>query len=333
MNDTEDHKQQRGWTSIPLNNELGVYAIVILLIGVGLLASPEFLTQDNLVSVLNAVALLGIVSVGVAFVTYSGNLADLSVPAIMALAGVVTVECLPFGFVPALVLGLLSGILVGIANGIVVGHFNANGILWTLAMAFAVRGALRFFQSNNMAYPGESPGSAGELFVQLYRMDVGPVPIVVIVMFLLFIAGHVLMKRTRFGLQCRYTGASRSAARHSGMGVEWTTLGVFVASAFTSSIGGILLSSMNKYGVYHLGTGYDFQTVTAVVLGGITLSGGRGSMLGLFGGVMVIGLLRNIMTFFGVGTFSQKIVTGLVFILVVGANRWLLEAGGGGEDV
>ncbi len=325
-------KEGRGLSFIPFKNEVGVYAIVVLLVMAGAAADPRFLTPENLRSVLNAVALLGLVSVGVAFVTYSGNLADLSVPAIMALSGVVTVECLFLGIVPALCLGLLSGVLVGIVNGIVVGHFNANGILWTLAMAFAVRGGLRFVQSNNMAYPDESPGSPGALFVKLYRLELGPVPIVVVIMVLLFLVGHVLMKQTRFGLECRYTGAGRDAARHSGIDVEWTTLGVFSASAFTSSIGGILLSSMNKYGVYHLGTGYDFQTVTAVVLGGITLTGGRGSMVGLFGGVIVIGLLRNLMTMIGVGTFSQKIVTGIVFIIVIGANRWVLN-GGGGEDV
>jgi len=252
-------------------------------------------------------------------------MADLSVPIIMAFSGIITVESLGFGFLPALLLGILAGIGIGVINGIVVGYFEANGILWTLAMAFAMKGIMRYMNSNNMVYPDMSGAGPGEAFVRLFRINVGFIPLVVLIMLILFIVGHFIMKKTKFGLQAKLVGVSREAAECSGINVRKTTLLAFVMAAIASAIGGIMLSSMAKLGVYHLGEGYDFQAVTAIVLGGISLAGGRGNMLGLFGGVLVIGLLQNIMTFIGIGTFSQKIFTGIVFIIVVGLNLYYLR--------
>jgi len=99
----------------------------------------------------------------------------------------------------------------------------------------------------------------------------------------------------------------------------------FLAAAFCASIAGIFITSLNKLGVFYLGRGYDFKAVTAVVIGGMMLSGGRGSMPGVLGGVLVIGLLANIMTFMGINTFQQNIVTGAIFIAVVGLEQYRLR--------
>jgi len=102
----------------------------------------------------------------------------------------------------------------------------------------------------------------------------------------------------------------------------------FLAAAFCASIAGIFITSLNKLGVFYLGRGYDFKAVTAVVIGGMMLSGGRGSMPGVLGGVLVIGLLANIMTFMGINTFQQNIVTGAIFIAVVGLEQYRLRRRG-----
>ena len=102
----------------------------------------------------------------------------------------------------------------------------------------------------------------------------------------------------------------------------------FLAAAFCASIAGIFITSLNKLGVFYLGKGYDFKAVTAVVIGGMMLSGGRGNMLGVLGGVLVIGLLANIMTFMGINTFQQNIVTGAIFIAVVGLGQYRLRKRG-----
>ena len=306
----------------------GIYAVALLLLVCGMLVSPDFLTADNLLNVLSAVALLGMVSCGMAFVTYSGSMADLSVPSIMAFSGIIAVASLPLGLAPALALGMLAGLAVGAMNGFVVGRLNANPILWTLSVAFFMEGFMRFAWSNNQVYPDTAPGTPGAAFIRLFRTGLGPVPLVVAVMFLMFLLAHGLMTRTRFGRDSRLVGSCRAAARTSGVRVPKVVFLNFVFAAFAASVAGIFLTSMNKLGVFYLGQGYDFKAVTAVVIGGVMLSGGRGRMPGVFGGVLVIGLLSSIMQFLGVTVFRQNIVTGLVFIAVVGMQQYQLRAKG-----
>ena len=306
----------------------GIYLVVVLLVVVGCFVSGEFLTTGNLLNVLEAVALLGIVATGMAFVTYSGNLADLSIPSVIAFSGIMTVAALPLGLIPALLVGVASGMAIGVLNGLVVGAFNANPILWTLAVAFFMEGLMRFVWSNDQLYPETEPGTPGAAFIGIYRFGLGPIPLIVIVMLLLFGVAHFLMKKTRFGVETKMVGASRAAARSSGINVKKVVFLDFLWASFAASVAGIFITSMNKLGVFYLGQGYDFKSVTAVVIGGVTLSGGQGNMAGVFGGVLVMGLLSNIMTFMGVGTFHQKIVTGTVFIMVVGLHRYQMSKKG-----
>lgn len=306
----------------------GIFAVVGMLLLTGIVAFPDFLTADNLIGILNGVALLGIVAVGMAFVTYSGNMADLSVPVIMAFSGIIAVAALPLGLFPALFLGICAGLLIGAMNGFVVGTLNANPILWTLAVAFFMEGFMRFTWSNNQVYPDTADGTAGAAFIQMFRVRIGPIPLVVAVMLALFIAAHLVITHTRFGRESRLVGSSRATARTSGISVARVVFLNFMVTAFTASVAGIFLTSMNKLGVFYLGQGYDFRAVTAVVIGGVMLSGGRGNMPGVFGGVLVMGLLTNLMTFLGITAFRQNILTGIVFIIVVGLQQYWLRAKG-----
>ncbi len=302
-----------------------VFAAAGLLLLIGMFVSDSFLTGENILNILRAVALLGIVASGMAFVTYSGNMADLSVPSIMAFSGIVTVAALSLGLAPALCAGILAGMAIGAVNGIVVGMLNANPILWTLAVSFFMEGLMRFVWSNNQVYPDLTPGSPGEAFTLIFRATAGPVPLVVLVMLLMFAAGHLVMTRTRFGIEAKLVGSSRNAARSTGVNVPAVVLLAFVTASFAAAVGGILITSLNKLGVFYLGQGYDFKAVTAVVIGGTMLSGGKGHMAGVLGGVMVIGLLTNIMIHLGFDLFEQNIVTGTVFILVVGIHQHRLR--------
>jgi len=315
-------------TAASILETAGIYAVAGILVVVGTLVSSDFLTADNVLSILSAVALLGIVASGMAFVTYSGNMADLSLPAVMAFSGIIAVAALPLGLPAALALGIGAGLIIGAMNGLVVGVLNANPILWTLAVAFFMEGFMRFTWSNNQIYPDTEPGTPGAAFIEIFRIAIGPVPLIVLVMFVLFVLAHLVVTRTRFGRESRLVGSSRPAARTSGIRVSRIVFLNFMIAALAASIAGIFLTSMTKLGVFYLGQGYEFKAVTAVVIGGVMLSGGRGHMPGVFGGVLVIGLLTNIMTFLGITAFRQNIVTGIVFIAVVGLQQYQLRAQG-----
>jgi ribose/xylose/arabinose/galactoside ABC-type transport system permease subunit len=315
-------------------NAAGVYGIAILFLVLGAVlqftgAINGFLSVQNMLNIADAVALVGIVAVGMAFVTYSGNFADMSVPTTMGFTGYVCIELLRFGFIPALIGALLVGLLIGLLNGYVVGKFRANPIIWTLAVNYVTMGVIRLIWANKQIYP-DMRGS-GQLAIGLFDDIYGlrffnliGLPLVMLIV--LVIAGHFVLARTSFGAKLKLTGSSLKAARFSGINVERMITASFVLAALTATIGGLAVTSLSRVGAWYNGAGYDFKAVTAIVIGGMTLAGGRGTMLGVLGGSLIIGILNNIMTLVGIGTFSQNIVRGAIFIIVVGINAKSLRS-------
>jgi ribose/xylose/arabinose/galactoside ABC-type transport system permease subunit len=145
-------------------------------------------------------------------------------------------------------------------------------------------------------------------------------PIMVLVMIVMFIIAAFILARTKFGNQVKIVGSNYEVARLSGINVVGTIIMVYIIAAFCFSIAGIFLASMSKMGAYYNGDGYDFRGCTAVLLGGMTLAGGKGNMLGTFGGVLTMGLLQNVMNLIGISTFTQYLILGLTFLLIVWIN-------------
>jgi ribose/xylose/arabinose/galactoside ABC-type transport system permease subunit len=312
---------------------LGVYLLVVALFVAGWLISDEFLTRQNLMTALQAVALLGIVTVGVSFITYSRHYVDLSIPGIMALSGTVAVWALQYGFAASLAAGLGTGLLIGLINGLVVGYLRLNPIIWTLAMVSVLAGVIRWAYAGKQIYPDKAT-AAGRAFLQLYHARVfGHVPLIVLLLAVVAIVAHLIMRKTGFGAQLRLTGSAYEVARMTGVNVRRTVAVAFVISALTSAAAGILLTSFNKVGAFYIGQGYDFAAITAVVLGGMTLAGGRGSIVGVIGGVTAIALMGNVMSLvrvgdFVIGEYLKQVIQGAVFILVVGIHSYSLRRSG-----
>lgn len=347
---TDDRANWRTRTFTALN-VLGVYVLVVVLVALGCAVSDKFLDPKNLTNALRAVTLLGIVAAGVSFITYSRHYVDLSIPGIMALSGIVAVSALKYGIVASLAAGMLAGLMIGLINGLVVGYLRLNPIIWTLAMMSVLSGVIRKAYGGKQVYPDETT-AAGRAFLALYHMEiplpagiriyiprldveVTGIPLITVILAVWAIAVFLVLRKTPFGAQLKLTGSSYEVARMTGVNVRRTVLLAFVLSAGASAMGGILLTSFNKVGAAYIGRGYDFQAITAVVLGGMTLAGGRGSIVGVIGGVMVIALMSNVMSLVNIdemaigpfvfrnvviGEWTKAIVQGAVFILVVGLN-------------
>jgi len=318
-------------------NVLGVYVLVIVLFALGCLMPDKFLTQDYLLNILRDIMLLGIVCVGVAFVTYSRHYVDLSIPGIMALSGILAVSALKYGILASLMSGLAAGLAVGAINGLVIGYLRLNPIIWTLAMMSILSGVIRQAYGGRQVYPDEAT-AAGRAFLDLYHAELlGVVPLPFAILVLLALSGDVLMRKTAYGARLKLTGSSYEVARLTGVNVRRVVALAFVLSAGASAIAGILLTSFNKVGAHYIGKDYDFQALTAVVIGGMTLAGGRGSIFGAMGGVMVIALMNRVMSLvrigdFVIGDFQKNIILGAVFILVVGLNSFSRRKSGLDDD-
>lgn len=317
-------------------NTAGIYGIAVLFLILGAILQAtgtinNFLTAQNMLNIVDAVSLLGIVAMGMAFVTYSGHYADLSVPTTMALTGYVSVSMLRFGFWPAMIAAFVVGIFVGVINAIAIGKFKANPIIWTLAINYVSMGVIRLVWVNKQIYPDviASTVQASDMFDNIYRLrffDKIALPMVMLI--ILVVIFQFVLQRTQFGVQLKMTGAARTAAKFSGINVERVIGTAFIICAVTATLGGLTITSLSRVGAWYNGVGYDFKAVTAVVIGGMTLAGGRGSIIGVLGGVLIIGLMNNIMALLGIGTFSQDMIRGAIFIIVVGINAKTLRSQG-----
>lgn len=305
-------------------NRAGIYFVIVLLLIAGAVVAPgKYLTVANIRATIQAISLLGMVTVGMAFVTYSANYADMSAPMTIAFSGMVSVATLWLGFWPAVISGILAGSALGVINGVMIGKFRAHPIIWTMAFNFVMSGIVRWIWSGTQIYPdviARNNAGAVELFYAISRSSFLGVPVSVIVMIAMFISGYVLLTYTRFGNQLKVTGSNYAVAKLSGINVVRSIVLVYVINAVCASIAGIFLASLSKTGAYYTGDGYDFRAVTSVLLGGMTLAGGTGSMTGVFGGVITIGMLSNIMNLIGIPTFNQWLVQGIVFLFIVWLN-------------
>lgn len=293
------------------------------------IVQADFLKPANLTQILLDVAMLGIVAIGVSFITYGGNYVDLSIPTIMSVSGIVTVALLPFNFGMAILAGITVGVLMGAINGAIVGYLKLNPIIWTLAALSIFDGVTRWAYGGKWIY-AEKGTASGDLFSQIYNGRLpGNIPVAVVFLFLTAIAGYVVMRHSGYGKRLQLTGSNYEAARLTGVNVRKTVLISFAISGFTAALAGIIKTSFNMYGDVEAGLTYDFQAITAVVLGGTALSGGRGSMLGVLGGVLVIGLLGKILPMIpGVGQDEQFFLRGVIFIVVVGISAYAYRKGG-----
>lgn len=327
--------------TLRLLNRVGVFLMVGVLVLVGAAVFREkFLSVANGLTVLRSVTLIAMVAMGVSFITYGGHYVDLSIPNMIALVGFVTVSTLHWGLGISLACGLGVGMAVGLVNGYIVGYLRLNPIIWTLAMNFMLAGFIKLLFAGQ-AYPDTDPGTSGHLFLQLSEYELpGRIPLATVVLAAMVPVAGWLMKRTRFGNQIQQTGSAYEVARLSGVDVRRTVLMTFAVSALTASMAAIFLASGSRSATFELGSGYDFSAITAVVLGGVLLSGGTGSGTGVIGGVMVIGLLDNLVsqvgkrTVFGMdriidgGLNNQMVVKGCVFVLVVALTSWFARKGG-----
>ena len=319
-----------GLKALHISNRFGVFFMVLILIVIGLIVAPSiFFTPKNLLDILEVGALTGIVTFGVAMVTLSGHMCDLSVPGMMALGSILASGLLPYGIFASVIGAMAGGLLVGGINGFMVGKLRANPILWTLAMQFLLGGILRWITSGNVVYPDALLADQPQLveaFYQIYRFRLFDIfAMVVIIMVVVLVIFQFILSKTRYGRELIITGSNYEVARCSGINTNRVVMGAFMFSGLCSGIGGLLLASLVKVGDYTHGAGYDFTTVTAIVLGGVTLLGGRGNIIGVFGGVFTLGLLSNVMVFMGMSTFEQLFVKGLVFILIVWFNSYSLR--------
>jgi ribose transport system permease protein len=280
-------------------------------------ASDAFLTPGNVLNVLRQNAFTAILAAGVSLTILTGGI-DLSVGSVVALSGVLCADALVHGAsLPAAVLaGIGAGLLVGLANGLAVTRIRIPPFIVTLAMMLLVRGAA--YKYTDARTISGLPPAFGEM-----SHGLGPV----VVLAAVFAGAWVLLMRTPFGRHVFATGGNRQAAWLSGIRVDRVLLVVYGLCGACAGLAGVLVASRLNAGYPKAGEFYELDAVTAVVVGGTSLFGGRGSIAGTLAGAFFIGILNNGLNLFHVGLYDQLMVKGLVLLAAASLDRWRVGAG------
>ncbi len=300
----------------------GFVAVVLI---VNALAHGNFLEPRNLTNVLRQITVNAIMGAGQTFVIITAGI-DLSVGSLVALTSVTSAmisNALPFGgpanFVVTLLFVLAIGAAAGVVNALPVVRLNLPPFITTLAMMQIARG-LAFELAHGQPVTVTHAGTldwlgTGYLFPGIFGLP--GIPYQVIVMACVVIVLAILLGRTPFGRYVLALGGNEEAARLAGISTGRMKLLVYVISGACAALAGLILTSRFSSGAPQNGTGYELQAIAAVVVGGTSLMGGRGTIVGTFFGALLIGVLYNVMNLLNVESYTQLIVLGVVILVAV----------------
>jgi ribose/xylose/arabinose/galactoside ABC-type transport system permease subunit len=294
------------------------YGIVVALIAMllaGAVLSPVFLTTENLLNVARNVALVGIVATGMTFVVVSGSFVDLSVPAIILAGSIVTMVVQPaVGFAGSVLVGLAASAGLGVVNGVLIGQLRANPVVVTIATSAAILRVAQALVGGAIIY------SEDESFKAVARGNTFGFPTVVLIFLALALVAHLVLRRTVYGRWAYATGGNYAAAETSGNPTRRIVAAAFIVSAVGAGAAGILLGSLIGHARVGMGNGYEFDAIAAVAVGGTSLFGGAGGVPRTVLGVVIIGILNNLMILLGVPNEAQGMLKGSLIVGAVGLD-------------
>ncbi|MFS0593784.1 ribose ABC transporter permease [Cytobacillus horneckiae] len=293
---------------------LGLLLIIIILA----IMSPNFSTTENLFNVLRQVSINALIAFGMTFVILTGGI-DLSVGSILALASALTAGMLASGMDPilAVLLGLLAGAAMGLFNGLIIAKGKVAPFIATLATMTIFRG-LTLVYTEGRPITGLSDAVSFQMLGKGYFLGI---PFPVITMLIAYLILYFLLKKTTFGRGVYAIGGNEEASRLSGLKVDRLKMGVYSLSGLLAALAGITLMSRLDSAQPTAGTSYELDAIAAVVLGGTSLSGGRGWIFGTLIGALIIGVLNNGLNLLNVSSFYQQVVKGGVILLAVLIDR------------
>lgn len=285
------------------------------LIGLGIVLtclSPRFFTLSNLTNVLRQTSLNAIIAIGMTFVIITGGI-DLSVGSIFALASAITAGMLIHGVnvVLAVATGLALGALLGVINGIFITKGKVPDFISTLAMMTILRGA-------TMVYTNGQPLSGlGDAFYYVGEGFIGIFPVPVVITVVVFGLSYYLLSQYKLGRYIYAMGGNQEAARLSGINTKLVKTIAYAISGLLAALSGIIIASRLNSAQPTAGVGAELDAIAAVVLGGTSLSGGQGGVVGTIIGALIIGVLNNGLNLLNVSPFYQLIAKGAVILLAI----------------
>ena len=313
--------QSRRWLAFARNNAsiLLIYFFIILLIGIGSFFSDRFLTASNLLNITRQSIVLGLLAIGQTAVLLTGGM-DISQEQVSRLVGLVVATLFaasgsnPLMILPLLLLGTMIGIVLGLFNGLLITRTHAVPFIITFGVAFILRGI-------NLAIATTPIRGIPDAYLTIYDAKIGIVPVSVLVMALVWFFSWVFFTRSRLGRNIYAVGGSERIAKLSAIRVNRTVVWAYVLSSGFAALAGLFLLARTGVGDPNAAQGMTFQSIVAAAIGGISLYGGRGSIIGTLGGVLLLTLLSNFFNLMQINIFYQQLMLGVIVLVAVAAYK------------
>ncbi len=296
--------------------------MLLALIVIASVASPSFLSRDNIVSILLAICIYGVMACGMTFALLNGGI-DLSVGSVAALSGsvmVMTTVAMNYtvgGTLLGIALGILVGMLCGLVNGAVSYYFAIPSFIVTLAMKNIVLGIAQYVTGHNTIICLES-----KLVNWIGTGKILGIPFLIWFFVIVFAITWFVLNRTKFGKYTYATGGNEVASRYSGINSRMVGISAFVISGLPAALSGILLSCFNRQAIASQASGYDGNVLVILVVGGISMAGGEGNIVGTLFGMLLIGIINNAMLLIGIDSIYQDMVQGLLIVAAIAIDTY-----------
>lgn len=297
-----------------LYSKYGVFLILIIEFVIFSVANSSFLTPSNILSVGRQMSFTGIAAIGMTLVMLTGGI-DISVGSMLAMAGVLCAKLSADLGMPlwvAVIFTLLLGALFGLVNGVSVTRFHIPALIATLATQTILKG-IAYLITN--AVPVKNLSDTYKFLGQGYLFGIVPVPLVITIA--LFVLAWWYLDKTYLGRRVYLAGGNEEAARLSGINTKLTITSTYVLSGIFAAIAGVLMAARLGSGQPSVGSGFEMDVITATVLGGINVNGGKGRVVNVFVGACIMGVLANGMTMMNINQYLQWIINGVVLLFAV----------------
>jgi inositol transport system permease protein len=290
----------------------GIFLVLVVLFIFSAIFVNGFFTPTNLTNVMRQIAVVTIVALGATFVIILGHI-NVAYGSEIALIG--CISCSVMVSTGSLFLALLAaialGALIGGINGFIITKFGIPAFIMTLAVTTAARGSALLFTG------GIPVAKMGPSFLVLGQGNLGIIPVSVIILFGLFITTWTFLNKTSFGRYVYAVGGNENAAIASGIKSKRVIFKAFILDGILTAIAGVVLMSRMNSGQPSAAVGYEFDAITAVVVGGTSLSGGSGSLVGTVIGAIIVGIINNVQNLLNINTQWQQVVKGIIILLAV----------------
>lgn len=293
-------------------DKTGIFILLLITLAIFAILTPNILTKDNLVNILVQTSMVAIAAAGMTFAITGGGF-DLSIGATLTIATCILGKNIPImGLWPAFALTIAVGAVLGAINGFIITKFKVQTFVATLATMVLYRGvALIYTQGRDATLMNNREikiFSGGDIF---------SIPVPIFLTVLIFVLAYIVYKYTPFGLYVRSIGSNQTASRISGLQVDRVIIWIFVITAVTAAIAGTIQTSQLLTGNATFGKGFELEVITATILGGTSLAGGRGNVWGTLSAAIMLGIIKNGLNLLSVTDNYQRLVTGLILILAL----------------